>query len=196
MIPRRSTQMRKKTRSTLTWTCSLKLKSNRRPNPHRMIWTRRCSLAQVRMMKMTMRMRRKFQALTIQTSMQTCPCLRSSRKCLSIFSATSPKRSSSTQRSSHSSQTTSQLSEKLMPSWRCQSLMAKRKTLVSLFWMSLVWIMKTKLFSSSSTFRARMSQELHPSMSTRLKALTRNLEKFLVGSAAYKTCTRHDLLPR
>jgi len=138
-----------------------------------------------------MKMRRRCQVLTTRINMQTCPSHLSSKKCLSTFSDTSPRKLIWKPRSSHSFLTTSQLLVKLMLSWRCQSQMDRRKTWVSLSLTNHVWITKTRPYWNWNTFKARMLRALPQLMSTLSIKRIRSLAKSAAGSAVCKICTRH-----
>ena len=70
MTPRRSTLMRKKTKLTSTSTFSRKLKSNSSKLASKRC-SSRCSSAPSKKKTRMMTMRKRYQALTIPTSMQT-----------------------------------------------------------------------------------------------------------------------------
>ena len=149
-----------------------------------------------KMMKMTMKTRRKFQAPITQINMLTCRFQLSSEKCLNTYSVINHKRLNQTQRSNLLSQTTSLLSEKLMLSSRCQSLMDRRKISVFKFLTNLALILKTRQFQNSNMCRAKMWRVPLPLMLIRLIRLIRSRVKLPDGSAVCKISIEHDPHPQ
>ena len=136
------------------------------------------------------KMTRRSQAPITPLHTPTYPFRKNWRRCLSTSSVTNPRRSIWKLRLSPSFLNTSPLLAKSMLSSRCLSLTVRKRTSVSMSLMNLALTTKIKLFWNSSMFKAKMWRAPTPSTSTLLIKLTRNPEKFLVGSAASRTCIR------